>query len=94
MPDIFYPEAGAAGQDQAETAKVLCASCPVRLQCLNQALSTPVGHDWGIWGGTTENQRHEIRRKPVAAWSRGLRLAAGSLAPDLITMGDHDGRTA
>lgn len=41
-------------------AKVICASCPYRLECLAYALK----HDelQGIWGGANEGQRRLIRR--------------------------------
>lgn len=39
-------------------ALALCAVCPVRAQCLNDAL---VRHDrYGIWGGTSEEERAEM----------------------------------
>lgn len=43
----------------------ICASCPVRVDCLNHALEQP---EWyGVWGGTTESERAAERRRRRAA---------------------------
>ncbi len=54
--DLFYPEKGGSTRE----AKAVCHSCPVRLQCLDFALST--GERFGIWGGTSEPERRMLRR--------------------------------
>ena len=54
--DIFYPEAGSS----AAEAKSVCAKCPVRNACLNYAVRT--GERYGVWGGTTEQQRRRLQR--------------------------------
>jgi WhiB family redox-sensing transcriptional regulator len=63
-PELFFPE-GTAGPavDQAERAKRICQSCPVRARCLRFALGH--GLAFGIWGGTTGEERRLIQR-PVA----------------------------
>lgn len=38
----------------------ICKVCPVRRPCLNYAMSMP--RTYGIWGGTTEEQRRLLRR--------------------------------
>lgn len=44
-PNIFFP----AKYKEAEPAKLICASCPVRRDCLAFALRT---HTYdGVWGG-------------------------------------------
>ena len=42
----------------------ICMSCPVQQPCLNYAMSIP--QTYGIWGGTTEEQRERLRRRPAA----------------------------
>ncbi|MFN2390310.1 MAG: WhiB family transcriptional regulator, partial [Actinomycetota bacterium] len=38
-----------------------CSSCPVRSECLEQAL---VGNEpYGIWGGTSARERRSLRRQ-------------------------------
>ena len=60
-PDLFFP-AGTTGAavDEIAAAKAVCATCPVQSQCLRFALAT--GQAYGIWGGTTEDERVMIRR--------------------------------
>jgi WhiB family redox-sensing transcriptional regulator len=59
-PDLFFPE-GTAGPAlaQADQAKLVCMSCPVRAKCLSFALRQ--GLDFGIWGGTNVAERRAIR---------------------------------
>src|ERR1700689_3533768 len=42
-------------------AKGVCAACPVRLQCLNYAVSRP--EKYGTWGGLNEDERSAERRR-------------------------------
>jgi len=44
-PDLFFAEAPA----DVEAAKAICQHCPVREQCLADALER--GEPWGVWGG-------------------------------------------
>jgi Transcription factor WhiB len=39
-------------------AKALCATCPVREQCLEAGM----GERWGVFGGLTAGERYELRR--------------------------------
>lgn len=60
-PELFFPVSDTGpGARQADQAKAVCARCPVREQCLDYALDT--GLDHGIFGGTTETERRELRR--------------------------------
>ena len=60
-PDLFFP-AGTTGAAEHEivAAKRVCGECPVQSQCLRFALAT--GQAYGIWGGTTEEERVILRR--------------------------------
>ena len=49
-------------------AKELCATCPVRIECLEYAVRTRESH--GIWGGLNEPERRILIRER----ERGLRL--------------------
>lgn len=40
-------------------AKRLCATCPVKQQCLEAALENG---EVGVWGGTTEQERRHLLR--------------------------------
>ena len=56
-PEIFFPDKGGDPRD----AKRICMRCPVRNQCLEEALARP--EVWGVWGGTTEYDRKNLRRR-------------------------------
>jgi WhiB family transcriptional regulator, redox-sensing transcriptional regulator len=55
-PELFFP-IGTTGAAivEIEEAKRVCAVCPVQSQCLEFALRTR--QEFGIWGGTTEEER-------------------------------------
>ena len=53
----FFPRPG----ESLEPARAVCAACPVRLPCVDYAVSDPdLG---GVWGGTSPRQRVAIRRQ-------------------------------
>ena len=59
---VFFP----ASDAHAGPAKEICASCPVREECLEFALETRPAD--GVWGGLTPIERHRlIRRRQKAA---------------------------
>lgn len=61
-PELFFPvttTGPAAGQ--VARAKKVCARCPVRVPCLEFALDS--GQAFGVWGGTTGEERRLIRRR-------------------------------
>jgi WhiB family transcriptional regulator, redox-sensing transcriptional regulator len=49
-------------------AKLICRGCPVRTECLADALDN--GIEFGVWGGMTERERRALlRRRPdVTSW--------------------------
>ena len=57
-------------------AKQLCSGCPVRTECLAEALDHQI--EWGVWGGMTERERRALlRRHPNASWRAVLEKARG-----------------
>jgi WhiB family transcriptional regulator, redox-sensing transcriptional regulator len=48
--------------------RVLCEGCPVKRECLAEALDDRI--EWGVWGGMTERERrHLLRTRPeVTSW--------------------------
>lgn len=52
-------------RERESRALAFCARCPVIEICLQHALALPENH--GIWGGTTEQERAERRRRSTAA---------------------------
>ncbi|HUR02968.1 MAG TPA: WhiB family transcriptional regulator, partial [Nonomuraea sp.] len=61
-PDLFFP-IGNTGPAllQIEEAKASCRRCPVMETCLQWALES--GQEYGVWGGTDENERRRMRRR-------------------------------
>lgn len=59
--DVFFPGRG----DSTQLGKRVCAECEVRAACLEAALAN--GEVYGIWGGTSEADRRQIRRERRAA---------------------------
>jgi WhiB family redox-sensing transcriptional regulator len=59
--NLFFP-AGVTGPaaHQISEAKAICARCPVRDACLSFAIET--NQEYGVWGGTTEDERRVLRR--------------------------------
>jgi WhiB family redox-sensing transcriptional regulator len=71
-PELFFPAAhDIVGEMRAEKAKSLCAGCPVRGQCLAYALETR--QKWGVWGGTTQEERQTMIRRTHHAVLPGRR---------------------
>jgi WhiB family redox-sensing transcriptional regulator len=60
-PELFFAEGDdRSGRAQVTAAKLICRSCPLSATCLNWALAS--GHEAGIRGGLTENERRELHR--------------------------------
>ena len=72
-PDSLFVQGAAQNR-----AKALCLGCPVRTECLSDALDNRV--EFGVWGGMTERERRALlRSRPdVVSWAELL----------------HDARTA
>ena len=68
MEDVLFPES----KDQRRVRNI-CMSCPVRMECLAEALDSRV--QWGVWGGMTERERRRLpcdRRQLVAPQGVGI----------------------
>ena len=48
-------------REEVRAALALCTGCPVRGNCLQNAVDN--NDAWGIWGGTTATQRRSMRRR-------------------------------
>ena len=70
QPDALFVR----GAEQNK-AKLLCKGCPVRTECLAEALDNRI--EWGVWGGMTERERRAVLRKRpnVTSWRALLESA-------------------
>jgi hypothetical protein len=76
-PDALFVQGAAQNR-----AKVICASCQVRTECLADALDNRV--EFGVWGGMTERERRALlpqRHVVVAAPPRCARGVRPHLRP-------------
>lgn len=60
--DVFFPPLGRSARE----AKAVCSGCPVRVQCLDEALVDP-DLDHGVRGGLSARERTRLRRDRGAA---------------------------
>jgi WhiB family redox-sensing transcriptional regulator len=69
-PEAFFEPANRSKEDPAVKAvKRICEACPVRAECLTEALDR--GEEFGIWGGMTERELRALRiHRPPA--TRGV----------------------
>lgn len=76
-PDLFFPISSAGRAIiQITKAKAICARCPVRHQCLEFARANePL---YGIWGGTTLEERERVRRREQRTARASGRAAVAS----------------
>ncbi len=65
-PELFFPLSSAGPSvEQLNEAKMVCARCLVKTQCLDFALATRQVH--GVWGGTSEEERRPLLAHPGRA---------------------------
>lgn len=55
-PDELFVQGAAQNR-----AKAVCTGCPVRTECLADALDNRV--EFGVWGGMTERERRALLRR-------------------------------
>ncbi|WP_192809927.1 WhiB family transcriptional regulator [Actinomadura rudentiformis] len=70
-PDLFFTEDGTyedrrmygtgVTDEHVEAAKHMCATCDFEQDCLDLALDQ--NEHYGIWGGTTPDERRRLRRR-------------------------------
>jgi WhiB family redox-sensing transcriptional regulator len=78
-PDMFFPVEPFEGSLHVKEnyyaeadAKAFCAECPYKIACFAYAMKD--SNLQGIWGGTTANDRHNIRRGRGVKVQRSLGL--------------------
>lgn len=61
-------------RSELAAARVVCAACPVKRECLTWAIDPVTEERHGVWGGTSGRQRTQMKKQ----------LLAGAIADDLI----------
>ncbi len=81
-PDALFVQGAAQNR-----AKTFCMGCPVRTECLADALDN--GVEFGVWGGMTERERRALlRRRPtVTSWRRLLQVARDNYERETVSVG-------
>src|SRR5258707_14586237 len=66
-PDELFVQGAAQNR-----AKLICRGCPVRTECLADALDNRI--EFGVWGGMTERERRALlgRRADGVSWPEML----------------------
>jgi len=70
-PDAFFVDFASTALNFALR---LCRQCPLKETCLETALKTPYPEDYGVWGGTTRQERRGLRQER----NRQYRLLEGT----------------
>lgn len=63
-PEQWFPLPGTIAEIDA---RAICAGCPVRDRCLDEALEA--GLDFGIWGGMNPAERRAESTRRAMAWA-------------------------
>lgn len=72
-PRAFYAD-GKHSREQVNAARKICAVCPVRPQCAAYAIET--GEYYGVWGGMSQQQLRQRRRRFTSRAKDDMREAA------------------
>lgn len=59
-------------EEEIEVAKKICVGCPCRPSCREHAI---VNFEYGVWGGTDEDERRDIRRERAKKKSKKVAVA-------------------
>ncbi|MDH4133035.1 MAG: WhiB family transcriptional regulator [Actinomycetota bacterium] len=80
-PDALFVQGAAQNR-----AKALCLGCPVRTECLADALDNRI--EFGVWGGMTERERRALlRQRPsVTSWRVLLQVAREQFERGEVTL--------
>ena len=63
-PELFFPNS--RDPHNAQRAKAICRTCPVRTKCLDYALTFEPHALWGVWGATTQHERRRMLHREAS----------------------------
>lgn len=69
--EMFFLDPGKSARD----AIAICRRCPVQVECLDYALTNDM--HFGVWGGTSERDRMDIRRLSPKSQRPGWECSRG-----------------
>ena len=72
-PDIFFAQSIPSPEERRkriQEAKDICRTCPVIDVCLQHALDN--NEEYGIWGGLSEDERRNLRRRAMRQYRMGV----------------------
>jgi hypothetical protein len=80
-PDAWFPVSTELGKARQEAAPAItiCASCPVRSQCLELSLRHWDIGQHGVWGGLIAADRAGLRHRLLVGRRKGRRAAASGM---------------
>lgn len=81
--DLFFGpevESARAHKMRVASAKTVCMSCPVRVQCLDYA--NEIQEAFGVWGGLTTEERMDRKLGNFMRCANGHPLVEGSVYVD------------
>lgn len=58
-PDMFFD----SHYRMVYLAKKICEQCPLIEACAEYAINNPAMAEYGVWGGMSERERADLRRK-------------------------------
>jgi len=63
-PEAWFPTAEADNHGEYLYAKSICKTCPVRVECLDYAITN--GEKFGCWGGLAPRERTRLVQERAA----------------------------
>lgn len=91
LSDLFFSEERSDNSvsTRIAAAKTVCGKCPVRRECLTFANAERCSREWGVYGGTTPDERRRLHFDVDAliashnAWVVRSTLPEHLYAPDI-----------
>lgn len=74
MDDRAFFANGKHSREQVKAARKVCNACPVRAQCAAYAINT--GEYYGVWGGMSQQQLRQRRRRFTSRTKTNTKAAA------------------
>jgi WhiB family redox-sensing transcriptional regulator len=91
-PELFFPiTSSGPSAGQIDEAKAVCQRCGVQDQCLHYALESH--QNYGVWGGTSEEERVRMAERPASCRPANAANAANPRRPSRRLRSGREGRS-